>query len=452
MNTKSLYQNRKEFYTDPVSGRFNKIRLSTMFFVVFCFFLFPWLDWNGHQAFLFDVSFNRFYFFNSVFWPQDFVLISLFFIFFVIALFAVTLYAGRVWCGFFCPQSIWIKMAVFFSRLFEGKRNSRVKFKNGAFSINKFLILFLKHFFWIFLSLSTSFTFIAYFIPVKWMFFSLISFDIFYNTFFWVLFFGILTYFNIGWFKEQLCFLLCPYSRLQSVMFDESTLIVSYDKERGEKRGARSKNMGYASNELGDCVDCKKCVTCCPTGIDIRDGLQMECISCGACIDACNDVMLKLGYKPNLISFRRENQNFSNKSSSKIKFTLYAFVLFILIFLLCYFYIKRPLVHFSVSRSQYQLFNVTNDNFIENFFFVKIMNKSDSNSKYLISVKPDIFTIVGNVNLDLKPGEMNVLNVTLKIKNVNSVSNFMDIYFYILDVKENRWIQKKSRFVLSGSF
>jgi len=452
VNTKSLYQNRKEFYTDPISGRFNKIRLSTMSFVVFCFFLLPWLSWNGHQAFLFDVSFNRFYFFGSVFWPQDFVLISLFFIFFVIALFVVTLYAGRIWCGFLCPQSIWIKMSAFFSRFFEGKRNNRIKFRNSAFSVNKFFVLFLKHFFWILLSIVTSFTFIAYFIPVKWMFFSLISFNIFYNTFFWVLFFGVLTYFNIGWFKEQLCFLLCPYSRLQSVMFDESTLIVSYDKERGEKRGARSKGLDYKLEGLGDCIDCKKCVTCCPTGIDIRNGLQMECISCGACIDACNEVMLKLDYKPDLISFKRENQNFSNKSSSKIKFTLYFIVLLFFLCLLFYFYINRPLVHFSVTRGQYQLFNVTKDNFIENFFFVKIMNKSDSDSTYLISVKPNIFTIVGNVDLKLKPGEMNVLNFTLKTKNVNTENKFMDVFFYIFDVKNNRLIEKKSRFVLSGGF
>lgn len=452
MNSKSLYQSRKEFYTDPVSGRFNKIRLSTMSFVVFCFFSLPWLSWNGHQAFLFDVSYNRFYFFGSVFWPQDFVLISLFFMFCVITLFAVTLYSGRVWCGFLCPQSIWIKMGAFFSRLFEGKRNNRIKFKNNAFSFNKFFILFLKHFFWVVLSLLTSFTFISYFIPIKWMIYSLISLDIFYNTFFWVLFFGFLTYFNIGWFKEQLCFIVCPYSRLQSVMFDESTLIVSYDNVRGEKRGARSKDFDYKSDGLGDCIDCKKCVNCCPTGIDIRDGLQMECISCGACIDACNEVMFKLGYKPNLISFTRENSSFSNKSSTKIKLFLYSLVIFILISLICYFYVTRPMVHFSVARSQYQLFNLTKDNFIENFFFVKIMNKSDFESKYLIYVKPDNFSLIGKVDLTLNPGEMNVLNFTLKTKNLNLESKFMDVYFYILDIKYNKVIQKKSRFVLSGGF
>lgn len=452
MNNKSLYQSRKEFYTDPVSGRFNKIRLSTMSVVVFCFFFLPWLNWNGHQAFLFDVSYNRFYFFGAVFWPQDFVLISLFFMLCVITLFAVTLYSGRVWCGFLCPQSIWVKMGAFFSRFFEGKRHARMKFRNSSFSLNKFFILFLKHFFWWMLSLLTSFTFIAYFIPIRWMFYSVVSFDVFYNSFFWVLFFGFLTYFNIGWFREQLCFIVCPYSRLQSVMFDESTLIVSYDNFRGEKRGARSRNVDYKSDGLGDCIDCKKCVTCCPTGIDIRDGLQMECISCGACIDACNDVMSKLNYKPNLISFTRENLNFSNKSSTIIKLSLYSLVIFALLSLICYFFITRPMVHFSVTRSQYQLFNLTKDNFIENFFFIKIMNKSDFNSKYLIYVKPDNFSIIGNVNLDLKPGEMNVFNFTLKTKNLNSENKFIDIYFYILDVKYNKIIQKKSRFVLSGGF
>lgn len=452
MNSKPLYQSRKEFYTDPVSGNFNKIRISSMFIVVFCFFSLPWLNCNNHQAFLFDVSYNRFYFFNAVFWPQDFVLIALFFIFCVILLFAVTLYSGRIWCGFLCPQSIWLKMAMFFSRVFEGKRNNRLKLNKASFTLHKIFILFLKHFILFLLSFFTSFTFIGYFIPIKWMFFSLITFDIFFNSFFWVLFFCVLTYFNIGWFKEQFCFLVCPYARIQSVMFDEYTLIVSYDRFRGEKRGARIKGYDYKSNGLGDCIDCKKCVNCCPTGIDIRDGLQMECISCGACIDACNAVMFKLGYKKDLISFNRENYNFSKKSYSRIKLFLYSIVLITLMSLMFYFYITRPLVHFSVGRTQYQLFNATKDDFVENFFVVKIMNKSDSDSIYSISVKPDTFNVIGNTELFLKPGEMNVFDFILKTENTSSLTKFVDIYFCIFDKKNNRIIEKKSRFVLSGGF
>lgn len=452
MNNKSLYKSRKEFYTDPVSGKFNKIRLFTMSLMTLCFFLLPWLKWNNHQAFLFDVDYNRFYFFGAVFWPQDFVLFALFFIFCIIFLFALTLYSGRIWCGFLCPQSIWIKISVFFERLLEGKRNNRIKFYNMDFSLYKFFIILLKHFFWVMFSFLTAFTFICYFISSSWMLNSLLSVDIFYKSFFWVMFFAFLTYFNIGWFKEQFCFLVCPYARLQSVMFDENTLIVSYDKNRGEKRGARIKNFDYKKNNLGDCIDCKKCVNCCPTGIDIRDGLQIECISCGACVDACNSVMNKIGYKPDLISFKRENSNFKIKSYSGLKLALYIFVLAILFFLIFYFYVTRPLIHFSVTRSQYQLFNITNDNMIENFFFVKLMNKSDSNSRCLISIEPDIFQIDIKVDLDLLPGEMNVFYAKLKTENLGLTNKFIDVYFNILDVKNNKVIQKKSRFVFPGGF
>lgn len=446
--TSSLYQSKKEFYTDPVNGRFNKIRLITMFIVASLFFLTPWIDYNTHQAFLFDISYNKLYFFKAVFWPQDFVLIALFFIFCIILLFAGTLYSGRIWCGFLCPQSIWIKMSAFFARFLEGKRYSRLKFDEASFSSKKIGILFLKHFFWIVLSLLTSFTFMGYFIPIKWLFNSILNLDIFYRSFFWILFFCLLTYFNIGWFKEQFCFLVCPYARFQSVMFDENTLIVSYDKNRGEKRGARSKHLNYKDHGLGDCTDCKKCVTCCPTGIDIRDGLQIECISCGACIDACNDVMQKMNYKPNLISFAREKNIFTKVT--KIKLFAYTFLLTMLLILILYISYTRPLLHVNVARSQYQLFNVNKDNIVENFFFLKLMNKSDSIREYVVVLEPNFFKFNGKSNLILKPGDMTILNYIVTLEKNAVKENFLDVNFCILDIKAKKNICKKSKFVLPG--
>lgn len=454
MKSKSLYQGKKEFYTDPVNGRFNRIRLFTMSFIVLCFFIIPWITWNNHQAFLFDVLYNRFYVFGSVFWPQDFVLIAIFFIFCVIALFAITLYSGRIWCGFLCPQSIWIKMSVFLTRIFEGKKNARIKLQNTSISFYKVLIKILKHISWIFLSFLTGFTFVGYFISIRELMNSLIIFDMLYPCFFWIMFFSFLTYFNIGWFKEQFCFLVCPYARLQSVMFDENTLIVSYDRVRGEKRGPRQRLTDYRNLNLGDCIDCKKCVTCCPTGIDIRDGLQMECISCGACVDACNDVMNKMGYKQDLISFRRENDvNFLNTRYSRIKLFLYSCILCVLFCLFAYFLITRPLFFVSVTRGQYQLFNVTKDNFVENYFFVKVMNKSDNESKYQIFIDKDIFEIQGIKDFVLKPGEF--INIDLILKSRNYVNNkkFADVTFSVLDVYKKKYIQKRSKFVFpDGDF
>lgn len=447
MKSKTLYQSRKEFYTDPVNGSFNRIRLCTMSFVTLFFFILPWINWNNHQALLFDISYNRVYFFWAVFWPQDFVLIALFCIFCIISLFALTLYSGRIWCGFFCPQSIWIKMSMFLTRILEGKRNNRFKFDQANISFYKICIIFLKHFFWIILSGFTAFTFIGYFIPIKWLFASFFSFDVFYTSFFWILFFLFLTYFNIGWFKEQFCFLVCPYARLQSVMFDENTLIVSYDNIRGEKRGSRNKSFKYRDFGLGDCIDCKKCVTCCPTGIDIRDGLQMECISCGACVDACNEVMYKMGYEQNLISFKKEAASVNYKYS-KIKLFLYSVVLFILIFLISYFLITRSLVYFDVTRCQYQLFNITKENFIENNFFLKIINKSDKENTYFVSIEPPLFDIIGAQKIVLNSSETQILNIILKLKNKNKEGIFIDVCFSISNLNNKEIIKKQSKFIL----
>lgn len=444
MKTKSLYEGRKEFYTDPVNGRFNKIRLSTMSFVALLFFLLPWINWNNHQAFLFDIIFNRFYIFGSVFWPQDFILIAFICIFCVISLFAITVYSGRIWCGFFCPQSIWIKLAAFFTRLLEGKRNNRIKFANTNTSLHKVFIIFFKHIAWFILSFVTAFTFIGYFIPIRLLFFYLITFDVFYNSFFWILFFSLLTYFNIGWFKEQFCFLVCPYARLQSVMFDENTLIVSYNSVRGEKRGSRSK-YSIKEDKLGDCIDCRKCVNCCPTGIDIRDGLQMECISCGACVDACNDVMIKIGYKPNLISFNRDGP--IRKKINRLRLILYSLILVSLILIISYFLINRPLLHFNVSRSQYQLFNINKENLIENYFTIKFINKDDREHRYLVYIDQEDFELCGVNELILKPGNLCVLNVIVKTPICTSKDNIKDINFNVVNVDTKEHIKKKNKFI-----
>lgn len=452
METKSLYQSGRVFYTDPVKGKFNNIRLFTMSFSVFVFFILPWINFSNRQAFLFDIEFNRFYVFGSVFWPQDFILIALFLIFCVIALFAVTLYSGRVWCGFLCPQSTWIKISAFIARFFEGNRNNRYKLDKLSFNLYKFIIKLSKHVFLLMFSFLTAFTFIGYFIPIRSLFIALIDLNYSLYSFYVVLFFFIITYLNIWWFKEQFCFLVCPYARLQSVMFDENTLIVSYDSARGEKRGSLHKGLNRKTNGFGDCIDCKKCVTCCPTGIDIRDGLQIECISCGACVDACNSVMNKIGYKQNLISFRKESSN-KNTLYSNFKLFLYLLVLSVLFLTMVYFLKVKNEIYFSISKSQYQLFNITKDNFLENEFLIKIMNKSINDATYKILAEPNIFDIIGKTEVLLKPGELVDLVLILSIRNNFYKDDFIDVTFHVLDLNSNNSIKKKSKFILfNGNF
>ncbi|HFL8819307.1 MAG TPA: cytochrome c oxidase accessory protein CcoG [Candidatus Azoamicus sp. OHIO2] len=443
-NTIFLYKRHKIIYTDPVSGDFNNIRILSMSFIAIIFFITPWINYKARQAIIFDISFIRFYFFKFVFWAQDFVFFAILGIILILLLFTVTVYVGRIWCGFLCPQSIWIRLSNFITRLIEGNRNARVKLdaKKQAHFLYKKII---KHILFLFLSFVTAITFIGYFVPILYICNNILSLNLW--SFFWISFFTLLVYFNIYWFKEQFCFLVCPYARLQSVMFDENTLTVAYNAQRGEKRGHRKKNDDYNSLGLGDCIDCKKCVTCCPTGIDIRDGLQIECISCGACIDACNSVMKKMGYEKNLISFSREN---INKKTVNIRFITYFIALVCLSIVFFYYLFTRELIQFNITRSQMQLYHLTSNNLIENFYNFKIINKTLELNKYKISLCTDNFTYTGLDFIILHGEETLLLDVKVSTHINNLTSRFTDLYFKIENVTNKKDVSiKKNKFISS---
>jgi len=454
MNSKntSLYKEHGTVYTDPVSGKFNIIRLTSMSFMILSFFILPWFFWGDNQAFLFDIATARLYVCGLVFWPEDFSLFAIFFIILVLLLFAATVYAGRIWCGFLCPQSIWLKVGAFLSRIIEGKRNTRKKLDEGKFTFNFFLKKLCKHVLWFSFSFFTAFTFVGYFVPISFLFDRLYFFDFSSWSYFWILFFSLLTYFNIGWFREQFCFLVCPYARLQSVMFDENTLIVVYDRNRGEKRGSRKRGIEYKNFGLGDCIDCKKCVTCCPTGIDIRNGLQMECISCAACIDACNSVMNRMGYKSGLIRYMRENELINKvKNFGKVRLISYIVVLFLLFSLFNYGLFDRKLIQFSVSKSQLQLFNIDKNNLVENTYVLKITNKTKIKNSYNILVDDSRFKYIGIDKIILDGEDTILIDIKLLLTNVSYKSRFIEVFFKIQSSDDSKnYIIKKSQFVMPG--
>jgi cytochrome c oxidase accessory protein FixG len=444
-NLTSLYKRHKTIYTDPVSGKFNNIRILSMSFMALTFFIMPWIKYGDRQALIFDVSCIRFYFFNLIFWPQDFIFFAILGIILIIVLFTITVYVGRVWCGFLCPQSVWIRMTNFISRLIEGNRNKRFKLDNTKFSYGFFYKKIIKHMLFLILSLFTSITFIGYFVPIEYLVKNLIFLSLNSLSCFWEFFFTVLVYFNIYWFKEQFCFLACPYARLQSMMFDENTLIVTYDEKRGEKRGSRNKTDDHRLLGLGDCINCKKCVTCCPTGIDIRNGLQIECISCGACIDACNEVMEKMGYEKNLIKYSKENTN-----NKKINIRLFAYLSIILILLVILLngLMHRDLIQMNVTRSQIQLYNLTEDNLIENFYVFKIVNKTSKSNIYKISLLNEGFKYTGLETIILNGEETLLLDIKVSISNSEIKNKFTEIYFKIHNFNNNsEFMIKKNKFI-----
>ncbi len=441
----SLYISRKNVYSDPPFGGFERIRLFCYYFILVSYFLLPWIEFDSRKMLLFDLENNKFYFFGKIFFPNDLILLALFLILIIILLFGVTLYAGRVWCGYLCPQTVWVKLYNLISRLIEGNRNNRIKLDSSTFSFKKIAFKFFKHFLWLILAFFTSITFVAYFVTIDYLLDMLSNFEFKTLSFFWVIFFTVTTYFDAGWFCEQFCFLVCPYARLQAVMFDKNTLIVAYDYGRGEIRGSRLKGIKY--DDLGDCVDCKRCVNVCPTGIDIRDGLQIECISCAACIDACNPVMKKLGYSPNLIRYTGKSV-FQLSFMENIRFFAYTVTIVLLsvvFFCLLYF---RPLVNFDVIRDQ-SVYGVIKDDIVENNYLIKLINKSTKKNDYIVFLKDSKFKYHGVKNITLESCESTSFFIKLFIKKNDLIEPFNDVVFILENVnpKNKFFLEKKSKFI-----
>jgi cytochrome c oxidase accessory protein FixG len=303
----SLYAARKKIYPRTVHGRFDRWRWALVWATQLVFYGLPWLQWNDRQAVLFDLAARKFYIFGFVFWPQDFIYLTALLIIAALALFLFTAIGGRLWCGYACPQTVYTEMFMWIERKIEGGRAQRMLLDESPLGARKIAIKAAKHAAWIAVALWTGFTFVGYFTPIKELLGAVGSLSTGPWETFWILFYGFATYGNAGWMREQVCKYMCPYARFQSAMFDRDTMIVTYDEARGEPRGPRSRKVVRTDIPLGDCVNCGLCVQVCPTGIDIRNGLQYECIGCAACIDACDQVMGKFGYPRGLIRYSTEN-------------------------------------------------------------------------------------------------------------------------------------------------
>ncbi|HUH95642.1 MAG TPA: cytochrome c oxidase accessory protein CcoG [Casimicrobiaceae bacterium] len=303
----ALYEIRQRIHPRAVHGRFAAWRWALVFATQAVFYGLPWLQWNGRQAVLFDLSARRFYIFGAVFWPQDVIYLTALLIIAALSLFLFTAVAGRLWCGYACPQTVYTEIFLWIERKIEGDRPARLRLDAAPWSLEKFVLRATKHIAWFIVALWTGYTFVGYFTPIADLGLRAATWRLGPWEAFWILFYGFATYGNAGFMREQVCKYMCPYARFQSVMFDRDTLVITYDRERGEPRGARSKAVKPRERGLGDCVDCSICVQVCPTGIDIRDGLQYECIGCAACIDGCDQVMDKLGYPRGLIRYATEN-------------------------------------------------------------------------------------------------------------------------------------------------
>lgn len=382
-----LYESRQKIYRKWVSGTFQRIREVTIWLTLGVYFLGPWLTWDGRQALLFDLPERKFYIFGFTFWPQDFVLLSWLLIIAAFSLFFFTALAGRVYCGYACPQTVWTHVFVWIEKLIEGDRNKRIKLDAQPWTVAKLLRKSSKHLLWVLVAFATAFTFVGYFQPIKELALDIIHLETHGWALFWMGFFSVATYGNAGWMREQVCLYMCPYARFQSAMFDKDTLIVTYDEKRGEPRGKRKKSVDPKTVGKGDCINCNLCVQVCPTGIDIRNGLQYECITCAACIDACDMMMDQMGYDRGLIRYSTESSMEGQKTHIlRPRLLGYGAVLLVMISAFAYVFLNRVPLDLDIIRDRNQLYRETSSGLIENTYTLKIMNMTQQENQYQVTM------------------------------------------------------------------
>jgi len=386
-----MYAAREEIYPRETSGRYASLRWLCVWLTQLAFYGLPWLSWNGRQALLFDLAARKFYIFGIVLWPQDFIYLAALLIICAYLLFLATAIAGRVWCGFSCPQTVYTEIFLWIERVIEGKRSARMRLDKQGPSLAKFAKKTAKHMAWGSVALWTGFTFVGYFTPIRELAQQIVALTLGPWQTFWVLFYSFATYGNAGWLREQVCKYMCPYARFQSSMFDKDSLIISYDRERGEPRGMPNKHK--ASQELGACIDCSMCAQVCPVGIDIRNGLQYECIGCAACVDACNSVMDKIGAARGLIRYTTENALTNKLSVAEIRkralrprVLIYGAILSMIVIVFVTALTMRTPLKLDVIRDRGAMGREVEDGMIENVYRLQIMNTTEQAHQYRISV------------------------------------------------------------------
>ena len=419
----SLYQKQQKIYPRAVSGWFVRWRWLLVFATQGVFYGLPWLTWNDRPAVLFDLASRRFHIFNLVLYPQDFIYLTALLIICAYSLFLFTAVAGRQWCGYACPQTVYTEMFMWVERLFEGDRAARMRLDAGPWTLEKIGRKTAKQAVWIGIGLWTGFTLVGYFTPIRTLWAEALTLSFGPWEWFWVLFYGFATYGNAGWMREQVCKYMCPYARFQSAMFDKDTLIISYDTARGDPRGSRGRKADPKALGLGDCIDCGLCVQVCPTGIDIRKGLQYECIGCAACVDVCNGVMDKMGYPKGLVRYATQNSMVQGWDARRMwarvlrpRVLVYSGVLVLIVMALLASLALRSPFKVDVVRDRGTLARLVEDGRMENGYRLQVMNATEQVQRYRIRATGlDGASVVGREEVEVGPAEARWVPLAVQI-------------------------------------
>ncbi|RJF96115.1 cytochrome c oxidase accessory protein CcoG [Noviherbaspirillum saxi] len=451
----TMYQARQEIYPRDVKGWYANWRWACVWLTQIVFYGLPWMSWNDRQAVLFDLAARKFYLFGIVLWPQDFIYLALLLIICAYALFLFTAVAGRLWCGYACPQTVYTEIFMWIERKIEGSRSARMRLDKQSWSVDKLLRKSSKHLAWGAVALWTGFTFVGYFTPTHTLLREVATVTFGPWEWFWILFYAFATYGNAGWMREQVCKYMCPYARFQSSMFDRDTLTVTYDAQRGEPRGARTRKAAGAA--FGSCIDCSMCVQVCPTGIDIRDGLQADCIGCAACIDACDMVMDKIGTPRGLIRYATENAMVQGLGAAEIRrrafrprILIYSGILFVIVALCAGSLFMRTPLKMDVIRDRGAMGREVEEGMIENVYRLQIMNTDERQHRFRISVSGiDSIALASPDQVELAATDSRGVPVRVRIGHGKGEKGANKIAFEIVAIDdENLRVKEEAVFIV----
>ena len=453
----SLYEKHRKVYAREVAGWFANWRWALVWVTQLVFYGLCWLEWNGRQAVLFHLVERKFYLFGLVLWPQDVFYLAVLLIVSAYALFLFTAVAGRLFCGYACPQTVYTEIFMWIENRIEGSRPARMKLDAGPLTGSKAVRKLAKHGAWLLLALWTGFTFVGYFTPIHELWNNVATWVLGPWEMFWIFFYGGFTYLMAGFMREQVCKYMCPYARFQGVMFDPDTLVISYDPQRGEPRGPRAKGVVPREAGLGDCVDCGICVQVCPTGIDIRNGLQLECIACAACIDACDQVMDKVGYPRGLIRYSTENalaRNYTRKEIfahvARPRVLLYSGVLMAIFLAMMWSLYTRIPLKVDVIRDRGTLAREVEGGLIENVYTLHVMNTGEQAQRFHIAVSGlPAATISGSTEVDVAAASTRNVPLAVRVAPDAGKQGANPLEFVIRSTtREELVVREKATFML----
>jgi cytochrome c oxidase accessory protein FixG len=426
-----LFANRVRVYPKSVKGPVRRFKWAVLIFCLALYYALPWLRWSRgvtqpSQAVLLDISHERFYFFNLEFWPQDIYYLTGLLIMASVALFLVTSLAGRVWCGYTCPQTVWTDLFMWIEAKIEGDRNERMKRDAAPMSLDTVWRKIAKHSAWLFIAFWTGGAWIMYYVDAPTVTVEFWTGTASKEVYFFTGLFTATTYLLAGWAREQVCTYMCPWPRFQAAMLDEQSLTVTYQGWRGEPRTRGKRINGLESERGGDCIDCGACVTVCPTGIDIRDGIQMECINCGLCVDACNHVMERTGRPKWLITWDTLADQAAKAAGTHAGFRffrprtiIYLSALVVAAGTMIAALLLRPTIGLSVQHDRAPLFVRLADGDLRNGYTIKIINKAQTHSTFQISTLGLPHAVLTEADENLGPADQLGLPV-----NADSVGTF----------------------------